>query len=383
MKCFALATLMALSLAAPQATAADDIVDTAVKAGSFKTLVAAVKAGGLVETLKSKGPFTVFAPTDAAFAKLPKGTVETLIKPENRDQLVAILTYHVVPGRVSARDAFGVRSAATVNGQKLDVKASLTGLQIDNAKVVTSDIQCSNGVIHVIDSVMLPATDNIPQTAAKAGSFKTLLAAATAAGLVDALSSEGPLTVFAPTDAAFAAMPAGTVENLLKKENKAQLAAVLKYHVVSGRVLAADAIKAGRATTLQGQDVNVSYGANGVRINQARVVTPNIETTNGVIHVIDAVILPPKMTARDARQMIENAIAEGSKRYNSHDHAGCAAIYTSTMQTIMTVRPETICDSEAASLTKAMDASLKTHSMTQRAWKLRNTLEATYTALAH
>lgn len=133
-----------------------DIVDTAVGAGSFKTLVAAVKAAGLVETLKGKGPFTVFAPTDEAFAKLPKGTLETLLKPENKAKLAAILTYHVVPGEVKAADVVKVKSAKTVQGQEVTVKVDGTTVMIDGAKVVKTDIDCTNGVIHVIDSVILP-----------------------------------------------------------------------------------------------------------------------------------------------------------------------------------------------------------------------------------
>lgn len=308
------ATLLALSLTLPQAQAADDIVDTAVKAGKFKTLVTAVKAAGLVDTLKSKGPFTVFAPTDAAFAKLPHGTVANLVKPENKATLTSILTYHVVSGRVSARDALNVRSAPTVNGQSINLNASLSGMKVNGATIVMTDIHCSNGVIHVIDAVIMPSTKNIPETAAKAGSFSTLLAAAKAAGLVDALSGKGPITVFAPTDAAFAKLPKGTVENLLRKENRAQLAAILKYHVIPGRVRAADAIKAGSAKTLQGQKIMVGYGADGVRINDAKVVTPNIETTNGVIHVIDSVILPKKtVAARHASTFTSNAAAPACK----------------------------------------------------------------------
>lgn len=136
-----------------------DIVDTAVGAGSFNTLVAAVKAAGLVDTLKGKGPFTVFAPTDEAFAKLPKGTVEDLLKPENKDKLVAILTYHVVPGTVKAADVVKVKSAKTVQGQEVTVKVDGSNVMIDGAKVVKTDIECSNGVIHVIDSVILPKSD--------------------------------------------------------------------------------------------------------------------------------------------------------------------------------------------------------------------------------
>ena len=135
---------------------AADIVDTAVSAGQFNTLVAAVEAAGLVETLKGDGPFTVFAPTDEAFAKLPAGTVEDLLKPENKDQLVAVLTYHVVPGKIMAGDIAGkTAKVETVQGSKLSVDAT-EGVKVDEATVVAADVEASNGVIHVIDSVVLP-----------------------------------------------------------------------------------------------------------------------------------------------------------------------------------------------------------------------------------
>ena len=137
---------------------AKDIVDTAVAAGSFKTLVAAVQAAGLVETLKGAGPFTVFAPTDDAFAKLPAGTVEMLLKPENKEKLVAVLTYHVVPGKVMAADVVKLTEAPTVQGSKVKVKVEGGTVMIDSAKVVKTDILTSNGVIHVIDAVILPPT---------------------------------------------------------------------------------------------------------------------------------------------------------------------------------------------------------------------------------
>ena len=133
-----------------------DIVDTAVAGGSFKTLVTAVQAAGLVDTLKGAGPFTVFAPTDEAFAKLPAGTVEGLLKPENKAKLQAILTYHVVPGKVMAADVVNISTAKTVNGQSLAVTAKNGAVMVDNAKVVKTDIVASNGVIHVIDTVVLP-----------------------------------------------------------------------------------------------------------------------------------------------------------------------------------------------------------------------------------
>ena len=133
-----------------------DIVSTAIAAGQFKTLVAALQAAGLVDTLKGAGPFTVFAPTDAAFAKLPAGTVESLLKPENKAKLTAILTYHVVPGRVLAAQVSGMSSAPTVNGQPLAIRTEGGVVMVGGARVVSADILCSNGVIHVIDTVLLP-----------------------------------------------------------------------------------------------------------------------------------------------------------------------------------------------------------------------------------
>jgi len=133
-----------------------DIVDTAVGAGSFNTLVTAVKNADLVDTLKSEGPFTVFAPTDEAFAKLPPGTLEDLLKPENRTKLQSILTYHVVPGKVLAKDVMMLNTAKTANGQFLTIDKSSSGVMVDNANVIKADIICSNGVIHVIDTVVLP-----------------------------------------------------------------------------------------------------------------------------------------------------------------------------------------------------------------------------------
>ena len=151
------AVVVALSLSSAIADSKKvDVVQAAVDAGSFKTLVSAVKAAGLVETLQGSGPFTVFAPTDEAFAKLPTGTVENLLKPENKSKLVAVLTYHVVPGKVMSNDIAGKKTTVkSVEGSEIKVDAT-SGVQVDNAKVVKPDIEASNGVIHVIDTVIMP-----------------------------------------------------------------------------------------------------------------------------------------------------------------------------------------------------------------------------------
>ena len=157
-KFFGLVALIAL--ATPAFAAEKDIVDTAVAAGSFKTLVAAVKAAGLAETLKGEGPFTVLAPTDAAFAKLPEGTVEMLLKPENKDKLVAILTYHVIPAKAMAADVVKLdgKSVKTVQGSTVKIDVEGKTVMINDAKVLKTDIACTNGVIHVIDTVIMPPT---------------------------------------------------------------------------------------------------------------------------------------------------------------------------------------------------------------------------------
>lgn len=291
----------AASAAQTAAAAKGDIVDVAVGAGSFKTLVAAVQAAGLVEALKGPGPFTVFAPTDEAFAKIDKATLESLLKPENKAKLAAILTYHVVPGKLMASDVTGAKALTTLGGQRIDIAVKNGAAMADNAKIVQTDIAASNGVIHVVDTVIMPSTDNIVATADKAGSFKTLIAAAKAAGLVDVLTGEGPLTVFAPTDEAFSKLPAGTLEMLLKPENKETLAAILKYHVVSGRVFSPDAVKAGKAATVQGEQLTIKGDGKGVKINNAFVAMADLDASNGVIHVIDAVLLPKDVAAKLAK----------------------------------------------------------------------------------
>jgi len=268
------------------------ILETAEQAGSFKTLLAAIDAAGLEGALSGDGPFTVFAPTDAAFAKLPKETLASLLKPENKAKLASILTYHVLAGEVAAADVVRMSGATTLNGQRIDIAVNGGSVTVDGAVVSKTDIVCGNGVIHVIDSVILPASEDIVATAQSAGMFSTLLAAAKAAGLVDVLKSEGPLTVLAPTDEAFARLPKGTVENLLKPENKDQLASILKYHVIPGRVYVADAVASTKAATALGQQVVFSIREGRVFVDGASVIATDLDASNGVVHVIDRVILP-------------------------------------------------------------------------------------------
>ncbi len=271
-----------------------DIVETASSAKVFGTLIAAVKAADLVEVLKSDGPFTVFAPTDDAFKKLPEGTIAKLLKPENKAMLVSILKYHVVSGNVVAADVVKLNSAKTVEGGSVTIKIKDGSVFLNgNSKVVQTDIAASNGVIHVIDTVLMPpAKKNIVETAVSTNMFNTLVAAVKAAGLADTLMGDGPFTVLAPTDDAFKKLPAGTIESLLKPENKDMLVKILTYHVISGEVRSDQVAAMHKAKTLQGQKVKIKTKGSTVMINGAKVIKADVEASNGVIHVIDTVLMP-------------------------------------------------------------------------------------------
>ncbi len=335
--------VVALAAAMPaQSRKSPDLVDTAVAAGSFQTLVTAVKAAGLVDVLKGEGPFTVFAPSDEAFAKLPDGAIAALLEQENRAQLTAILTYHVVPGRLKAADVLGRFQLDTVNGQRLDVDAEQ--LTIDDAKIVKTDIETSNGVIHVIDSVLLPTTKDLIETAREAGNFRTLYAAGKAAGIVDAIRGEGPFTVLAPNDEAFAKVPAETLKGLLRPENKATLKRILEYHVIPGRVYANQAVAAVQGATLAEAPVSFRIDGGRLRANDATVLATDIEASNGVIHVIDAVLMPPAAPAKQSAQPRGRKLFGFRNETPDTDLARHLGVNAHQVQFVTSVTP----DSEAA-----------------------------------
>merc|ERR1711865_283767 len=237
------------ALLIPKAPAGKTIVDLAVATADLSTLVTPLKAGGLVDTLSGKGPFTVFAPTNEAFAKLPAATLAHLLKPANVKELDAVLTYHVVAGVAAfSKDLTDGEKIKTVEGQ--DVTASIfkpgrhrhrsNRIFINKALVTTADVSASNGVIHIIDKVLslppapAPApvpTKNIVELAVATPDLSTLVTALKAGGLVGTLSGKGPFTVFAPTNEAFAKLPAATLAHLLDPANVKELDAVLTYHV--------------------------------------------------------------------------------------------------------------------------------------------------------
>jgi transforming growth factor-beta-induced protein len=284
------------------------IVDVAVADGRFNTLVAAVTAAGLADTLAGEGEFTVFAPTDDAFAALPEGTLESLLA-DPEGALRDILLYHVAEGVVPAATVVTLDEAPTLAGEAIAVTVDGDEVLLnDSAKVIITNVKASNGLIHVIDAVLLPpamaaesamaddamAKGSIVDIAVADGRFNTLVAAVTAAGLADTLAGEGPFTVFAPTDDAFAAL--GSTVDALLEDPEGALRDILLYHVVDGKVMAADVVNLDAAPTLLGPEIAISIGANGdVHLNESvRIIITDVEADNGVIHVIDAVLLPPQ-----------------------------------------------------------------------------------------
>ena len=283
----AAAALGASASSASRSTGDQNIVQTAIAAGQFKTLASLLTKAGLVDTLSTGGPFTVFAPTDAAFAKVPKATLAALAK--HPAQLKSVLLYHVVPGSVTAGDVVKLSSAKTLEGSSVLIKVNKGGVFVNRAKVTTPDVMASNGVIHVINKVLIPPK-NIVATAKAAGKFTTLTALLKKSGLAGTLAKNGPFTVFAPTDAAFAKVPKATLATLAK--NKAKLRAVLLYHVVKGQVTAAQAAKLTSAKTLEGKSLKIRAKGAKLIVGGATVTKADVLASNGVIHAINKVLIP-------------------------------------------------------------------------------------------
>ncbi len=286
-----------------------DIIDTALAAGEFTTLAAALQSAGLIDTLKGTGPFTVFAPTDKAFNKLPSGTVEELLKPENKDLLTNILKYHVSDKKMMAKDVIAMTSMTMLNGETANIEVKGNKVTIDGADIIITDIETSNGIIHVIDTIMVPGVDikppslmdkkeiptadkDIIDTAIADGNFKTFIAAVEAAGLKDTLKAAGPFTVFVPSDKAFAKLPKGTLEDLLKPENKDKLIDILKYHVADKKLMATDVSSMSSLQMLNGKTADISIKNKKIDIDGANISSTDIMASNGVIHVIDDLMMP-------------------------------------------------------------------------------------------
>jgi uncharacterized surface protein with fasciclin (FAS1) repeats len=275
----------------PKEPEVKNIVETASANADFETLVSAVVAANLATTLSDEqAQFTVFAPTDAAFAALDPAFLNNLVNNDTAN-LTKILTYHVVSGKVMSSSLTNDMRVKTVQGKYITIKIENGKVYVDNAMVTTADIVCSNGVIHVINAVIVPK-DNIVETAIKNADFETLVSAVVAANLATTLSNEeAQFTVFAPTDAAFAALNPVFLNNLVRNDT-ANLTKILTYHVVSGKVMSSGLSNGMRVKTVQGTNITITINNGKVYVNDAMVTLADIECSNGVIHVINKVIVP-------------------------------------------------------------------------------------------
>jgi uncharacterized surface protein with fasciclin (FAS1) repeats len=273
-----------------------DIVQKLERDGRFTTLLTALEVAELKEVLQGDGPFTLLAPTDDAFAAVPSEVLEALL--EDTDALSAVLLYHVIPGKNYSWQLARENVAETVQGDSVVVTNDRWHYAVNGRSVSRANVKASNGIIHILDGVLLPpeepvSVNSVVEVLQLDGRFTTLLAAVDAAGLTDALATSPALTLFAPTDDAFAALPEGTVEALLA-DPEGQLKDILLYHVLGEARSARDLYRAGEATTLLGEAVSVSYRHWYLYVNDVKIQNLNVKAPNGFIHVIGSVLLPPE-----------------------------------------------------------------------------------------
>ena len=379
------------SISAYSGGSSNTIMDLVAADARFKTLAAAVNAAGLGEVLSGAGPFTVFAPTDAAFESLPEGTVEALLTEEGKTSLISILKNHVVSGRADLSSALGAGSISNLENNTLKVTFSEGSVRVNDAVLRQADVSTSNGIVHIIDSVLVPTKEgptSILETANKAGSFKTLLAAVETAGLEDYLESGESVTIFAPTDAAFNKLPAGTVEQLLKPENRKKLETVLINHALQGSVGAGTALSQGTAETLGNQTLTFKIQEGRFQVNGITIDTVDLVCSNGIIHVVDEVILFEENEDRaglkinnqsvTAQASIIAAIQQGVPLYNQGNARACADVYRDCIKSLA-MRTD-LNDVIKTSLNRSLKMS-ESKSADESAWIYRYALDKTYSTL--
>ncbi|MBM3962213.1 MAG: hypothetical protein FJ306_09990, partial [Planctomycetes bacterium] len=353
---------------APAASGDGGLAAVAGRAGLTK-LLACVGASGLE---LPEGPVTILAPTDAAFDALPAGVVESLLRPENKAKLRTILLQHVTEGRLSSAALLNQRSLATLAGQQLAV--DFARQQVGGAGFVATDVPFDGGLVHVVDKVLLPESRSIVELAVASDQLKTLVTAVKAAGLVDQLGAEnGPWTVFAPIDSAFAKLPKATLEQLLQPANRAALTGILGLHVVPGRIAARELLQKQKLTTLMGNPIATRLVGGKLTIGGAGFVATDVQAGNGVIHLIDTVITEPLGGAESGanararagggasdgdvfpglRAIYELAVDRGVPLFNRGEVEGCAAVYEVAVQSALRlargrIAPELLSELETA-----------------------------------
>lgn len=362
------------------------------KAAGLDTLMSLVAKSGI--QLPEGEQVTIFAPTDDAFAKLPSETVEFLVSEEGKSTLQSILAYHIVPGELRSSDLLNTRSISTLNGQTLDVQTS-QGLSISGSNLELVDASFNGGIVHVIDSVLIPQSKSVLELAAQTDELSTLAAAIGVAGIGDQLGIEnGPWTVFAPLNSAFASLPKGAVEDLLKPENRAQLIDILGLHVIPGRISSSELLTNKRARTYFGNPVEFTLKDGKILVQNARIVAADIQAANGVIHLIDGVITKssssPKASQdsmasnssvrleKEAMRLYDLAVERGVPLFNDGQRQACAFVYEIAIESMIALGSDNLDSTGIQMLEMGLAEADAEHDWAQRAWIYRRAMDAAY-----
>lgn len=364
---------------------------TVARAAGLTKLLACVGATGLE---LPKGPVTIFAPTDAAFDALPKGTVEKLLRPEGKATLRTILLQHVVEGRLGSAEVLNQRGLSTLAGQQLAV--DFAAQTVGGAGFVATDVPFDGGIVHVVDRVLLPETRSIAAIAVADKSLQTLVAATKAAGLAEQLGPDnGPWTVFAPVDSAFAKLPKAALQDLLQPENRDALVRILGLHVVPGRIAARELLQKQKLTTLMGAPIEARLVDGKLTVGGARLIATDVQAKNGVIHLIDTVITEPAgggdagRAGRESGPVAEAsvdaaaelgslyalAVERGTPLFNRGEVEACAAIYEVAMQGIVRFGRGRVPPAILAGLQDALENGAAIENPRSRAWAYRRALD--------
>lgn len=376
---------------------------TNAAAGQGRDLATVARAAGLTKLLACvattglelpKGPVTIFAPTDAAFDALPKGTVEKLLRPEGKATLRTILLQHVVEGRLGSAEVLNQRGLSTLAGQQLAV--DFAAQTVGGAGFVATDVPFDGGIVHVVDRVLLPETRSIAAIAVADKSLQTLVAATKAAGLAEQLGPDnGPWTVFAPVDSAFAKLPKAALQDLLQPENRDALVRILGLHVVPGRIAARELLQKQKLTTLMGAPIEARLVEGKLTVGGARLIATDVQAKNGVIHLIDTVITEPAGggdagragrepgpvaeasvdAAAELGSLYALAVERGTPLFNRGEVEACAAIYEVAMQGIVRFGRGRVPQAILAGLQDALENGAAIENPRSRAWAYRRALD--------
>ena len=360
----------------------NDLASVAGRSG-LGTLLQLIEAADL--QLPEGVQLAILAPTDAAFAKIPSATLEHILQPENRETLRAVLNYHILTPSLTSTDLFSRRNIETLNGQRLKIDDAGALPTINGSGLIAVNVRFDGGIVHVIDEVLMPQLSSIAEIGPESDQLSTLTTAVIAAGLGDQLSAEkGPWTIFAPVDSAFSDLPDGALDGLLRTENRVRLTDLLGLHIVPGRLYSSDLLATKSVQTLFGETVEFAIKDGRLCVGDASLIGEEIEASNGVIHLIDSVILPSEPEPRsvelniEAARLCELAISRGAPLFNAGQTGACASIYEIAIETMLVLGADKLDRNTVQRLELGIAEAKAQRSATDRAWTYRRTLDDVY-----